>query len=117
MLLFVDPGPLVADIPADILDPVLHPCDWWSCNQREATLLTGASDPTEAARLLLRRSGRASVIVRSGPSGCAPCPARRGRRGSGAGAHPLAVDPVDTTGAGDVHCGVFLAGLAAGAGA
>src|ERR1700750_1700919 len=31
--LFVDPGLLVADIPAAILEPVLARCDWWSCNQ------------------------------------------------------------------------------------
>src|SRR5580692_12604266 len=70
VLLFVDPGPLVADIPAAVLDPVLARCDWWSSNQREAALLTGASDPAEAARLLAARTGRAGVIVRTGPSGC-----------------------------------------------
>ena len=42
-LLFVDPGPLAADIPAAVLDPVLARCDWFSCNRREATLLTGAA--------------------------------------------------------------------------
>ena len=46
-LLFVDPGPLVAQIPAAVLDPVLARCDWLSCNQREAALLTGASRPRE----------------------------------------------------------------------
>ena len=69
-LLFVDPGPLVADIPAAVLDPVLARCDWWSCNQREAALLTGSSDPAEAARRLMRRTGQADVIVRAGPDGC-----------------------------------------------
>ena len=70
VLLFVDPGPLVADIPAAVLDPVLDRCDWWSCNQREAALLTGSDDPAEAARRLIRRTGQADVIVRSGPDGC-----------------------------------------------
>ena len=108
-LLFIDPGPLIADIPEAILGPVLSRCDWWSCNQREAALLTGTGEPAEAARRLAGRTGRAGVIVRAGPSGCVlalpdaelsliPAPA---------------VVAVDTTGAGDAHSGVFLAGLAA----
>jgi sugar/nucleoside kinase (ribokinase family) len=107
--LFADPGPLVADIPAPVLDPVLARCDWWSCNQREAGLITGLTDPAEAARALLARATRGSVIVRSGPAGCVlasgdaiiPIPAPR-------------VTAIDTTGAGDAHSGVFLAGLAEG---
>jgi sugar/nucleoside kinase (ribokinase family) len=118
VLLFVDPGPLVADIPAAVLEPVLARCDWWSCNQREAALLTGSSDPAEAARRLVRRTGQAGVIVRAGPDGCVIAV-----RVSGPGLEPglslshvaaPAVTPVDTTGAGDAHSGVFLAGLAAG---
>ena len=57
--LFIDPGPLVADIPAGLLGPVLDRADWWSCNQREAALLTGSSEPAEAARRLIRRTARA----------------------------------------------------------
>jgi len=110
VLLFADPGPLVADIPADVLERVLARCDWWSCNRREAGLLTGSDDPVRAAGLLLGRTGRAGVIVRTGPDGCVlglpdgnvvPVPAP-------------AVEVADTTGAGDTHAGVFLAGLAAG---
>src|SRR5579862_6350347 len=70
VLLFLDPGPLVADIPEAVLDPVLSRCDWFSCNQREGALLAGASDQVEAARVLARRTGRAGVIVRAGPQGC-----------------------------------------------
>jgi sugar/nucleoside kinase (ribokinase family) len=118
VLLFVDPGPLVADIPAAVLDPVLARCDWWSCNQREAVLLTGTTDPAEAARRLIRRTGHADVIVRAGPDGALLAL----RVGGGSGHHGLslshipapAVMAVDTTGAGDAHCGVFLAALAAG---
>ena len=117
VLLFVDPGPLVADIPAAVLDPVLARCDWWSCNQREAGLLTGSVDPAEAARRLVRRTRRAGVIVRAGPDGCVVA-----MREPDPAAHRLslshipapAVAAVDTTGAGDAHSGVFLAGLAAG---
>ena len=129
VLLFVDPGPLVADIPAAVLDPVLARCDWWSCNQREAALLTGSSDPAEAARRLVRRTGQADVIVRAGPDGCVVAMRVPGPMGPVMGpvmgtamAQGLslsqipapAVTAVDTTGAGDAHSGVFLAGLAAG---
>jgi sugar/nucleoside kinase (ribokinase family) len=116
VLLFADPGPLAADIPAAVLDPVLGRCDWWSCNRREAALLTGSDDPAEAARHLVRRTDRADVIVRSGPDGCVlairvpgPAPAL-----SLSHITAPAVTAVDTTGAGDAHSGVFLAGLAAG---
>jgi len=112
ILLFTDPGPLVADIPAAVLGPVLARCDWWSCNQREAALVTGSTDPAEAARRLVRRTGQAGVIVRIGPDGCVVA-----RRASAPALDHIAapaVTAVDTTGAGDAHSGVFLAGLAAG---
>ena len=116
--LFVDPGPLVADIPADVLDPVLARCDWWSCNQREAALLTGSSEPAEAARRLIRRTARAEVIVRAGSAGCVVA-LRTAGPGLQLGLSLLqvaapAVTAVDTTGAGDAHSGVFLAALADG---
>jgi sugar/nucleoside kinase (ribokinase family) len=116
VLLFTDPGPLVAQIPAPVFAPVLARCDWLSCNEREAALLAGAGaaarSPAEAARRLLTRGGRAGVIVRAGPDGCyvaGPC------AGAGPAHVPApAVTAVDTTGAGDAHSGVFLAALAAG---
>jgi len=114
VLLFTDPGPLVADIPAAVLDPVLARCDWWSCNQREAGLLTGSGDPAEAARRLVRRTGRADVIVRAGPDGCVMATRRPGLAADLSHIPAPAVTAVDTTGAGDAHSGVFLAGLAAG---
>jgi len=124
VLLFLDPGPLVADIPEAVLGPVLSRCDWYSCNQREAELLAGVQDPVEAARLLARRTGRAGVIVRAGPEGCVLAlrvagPADQvgqvGQVGLSLSLIPApAVVAVDTTGAGDAHSGVFLAGLADG---
>jgi sugar/nucleoside kinase (ribokinase family) len=110
--LFMDPGPLVAQIPGELLEPVLSRCDWLSCNQREAGLLTGAGEAAEAARLLLQRTDRASVIVRIGAAGCVL--ALRGREIVHVPAP--AVEVVDTTGAGDTHAGVFLAALADGLG-
>jgi sugar/nucleoside kinase (ribokinase family) len=113
VLLFVDPGPLAAQIPAPVLDPVLARCDWWSCNQREGALLTGASDPAEAARRLIGRTGHADVIVRAGPDGCVLAPRTTGPLSLIHLPAPV-VTAVDTTGAGDAHSGVFLAALAAG---
>jgi sugar/nucleoside kinase (ribokinase family) len=113
LLLFVDPGPLVADIPDAVLHPVLSRCDWWSCNQREAALLTGSSDPAEAARRLAGRTGRAGVIVRAGRSGCVLALRTAGPDPELSLVPAPAVVAVDTTGAGDAHSGVFLAGLAA----
>jgi sugar/nucleoside kinase (ribokinase family) len=82
-LLFVDPGPLVAQIPAAVLDPVLARCDWLSCNQREASLMSGTGpvlastadapgDPAAAARRLLARGaadGRGRRALRRVPRG------------------------------------------------
>ena len=127
-LLFMDPGPLVAEIPAEVLGPVLARCDWVSCNQREAALLTGTSDPAEAARRLLARTRRANVIIRSGPAGCLlalrPDPAQLADSANPTGHSDTAptlvhvpapaVTAVDSTGAGDTHAGVFLAALADG---
>ena len=89
VLLFVDPGPLIADIPDAVLGPVLGRCDWWSCNQREATLLTGASDPAGAARRLATRTGRAGDHGPGGPVGLRPG-RPRGRPGGGTQPHPRA---------------------------
>jgi sugar/nucleoside kinase (ribokinase family) len=110
--LFLDPGPLVAQIPQAVLDQVLGRCDWLSCNQREARLLAGGGEAADAARLLLGRTGHANVIVRTGAAGCVL--ALRGQEPVHIPAP--AVEVVDTTGAGDTHAGVFLAALAGGLG-
>lgn len=107
VIVFVDPGPLVRDI--GDLDTVLARCDWCSCNQREAALLTGADDPRRAASRLLERTSRSGVIVRAGAAGCVIAT----RDGLESIPAPR-VEVADTTGAGDAHAGVFLAALAAG---
>lgn len=104
-----DPGPLVADIPAPVLDAVLARTDWFSANQREAGLLTGAVDPFSAARALAKRID-AGAIVRTGPHGCVLAAPRHAPEEIGG----FAVTAVDTNGAGDAHVGAFVAGLAAG---
>jgi sugar/nucleoside kinase (ribokinase family) len=104
-----DPGPLVADIPAPILDAVLARTDWFSGNQREAGLLTGSTDPFGAARALATRID-AGVLVRTGPHGCVLATSRCAPEEIGG----FAVTAVDTNGAGDAHVGAFIAGLAVG---
>jgi sugar/nucleoside kinase (ribokinase family) len=131
VLLFTDPGPLVADIPAATRDAVMGRCDWWSCNLREAALLTGVTDPAAAAARLLGRTGRAGVLVRAGAAGCVLATSSESPSSTtvatsdppnpSAPSAPMvtvvpapAVEVVDTTGAGDAHAGVFIAALAAG---
>ena len=102
-----DPGPLVR---SGLFARARGRLDWISANASEAAALTGTSDPVVAAA---RLGGRAGAIVRTGERGCVVAQA---------GAEPVVVPAVpvaavDTTGAGDVHTGVFLAGLLRGASA
>ena len=109
-IMIFDPGPLVLSVPGDVLDTVLGRADWLTCNAREATLLTGSPDPLGALTLLTEHTGRAGVLVRTGPGGCL-----LGHRTEPAQHVPgFAVSVVDTNGAGDTHTGVFLAALSAG---
>jgi sugar/nucleoside kinase (ribokinase family) len=107
---FFDPGPLVAEIPEHALEAVLARVDWWSSNAVEATLLTGLSDPADAARAVRGRTCRADVLVRTGPGGCVL--AVRGQDVTQVDG--FAVQAVDLNGAGDAHAGTFLAGIAQG---
>jgi ADP-ribosylglycohydrolase/sugar/nucleoside kinase (ribokinase family) len=107
----VDPGPLVGQIPTPALDLALGRADWWSCNAREAALLTGLDDPSAAARALHSRLTRGSVLLRTGPDGCL--------LDTGDDDDPqlipgFKVDAIDLNGAGDAHTGVFMAALADG---
>jgi len=127
-MMFVDPGPLVHLIPADVVDQVLARADWWMCNAREAAALTGRRDPSAAARALTARAARAVA----GPGGAGPAALRAGQPGilvrTGADGCLLARPPaepvhvpgftvavLDTNGAGDAHAGAFIAALAGGA--
>jgi sugar/nucleoside kinase (ribokinase family) len=111
VLLVVDPGPLVAEIPPQRLERVLARADLFSLNAREAGILTHSADAREAAAGLVPRMAPGGwVVVRVGADGCwvagAACPAR----------HVAArqAQVVDTTGAGDAHIAALVARLAAG---
>jgi len=111
ILVVVDPGPLVAAIPDVVLRAVAARCNWWSCNEREARLMTGAVSPDQAVRRLIEITGRDGVLVRLGRNGCLLL--MRGRDVQHLRAR--AVEVVDTTGAGDTHTGTFMAALVHGA--
>jgi sugar/nucleoside kinase (ribokinase family) len=104
----LDPGPLVAGLAPEIIEPVLERIDWWSGNESEALAATGTRDAVIAAD---RLSGRGfGVIVRQGSAGCLLVE----RGGTVRQVAGFAVDAIDSNGAGDAHVGVFLAGLASG---
>jgi sugar/nucleoside kinase (ribokinase family) len=111
MLLTVDPGPLVGEIPSARLARVLARTDILSLNAREARLLTGKNSPAQVvAELAPRLAPSAWVVARCGAEGCwiggVDRPARH--------IPPRPTRPVDTTGAGDAHLAALLARLAAG---
>lgn len=105
-----DPGPVVNDIPDALLDAVFERVDWFSCNAREAALLTNSPDVEGAAQILRGRMRHGGVIVRNGAAGCVVALSER---------HSelvpgFAVESIDTNGAGDCHVGAFAAQLALG---
>jgi sugar/nucleoside kinase (ribokinase family) len=105
-----DPGPLGHTLFDSAVEAVRERVDWWSCNEREASLATGCADAAAAAAELLIRLRRGNVVVRAGMSGCVVA-----QRPSAVAHVPgVRVTIIDTTGAGDAHLGAFIAGLAAG---
>jgi sugar/nucleoside kinase (ribokinase family) len=111
VVVVLDPGPLVADIPAGLLDTVLARLTWLSLSVREAALLTGETEAESVARTVFERAPTLSgLVVRDGPRGCDVY--SRGGAAEHVGAPTVVA--VDTNGAGDVHVGAFLAALARG---
>lgn len=120
--LVVDPGPLGHDLDPAHLAALFNRADWFSCNAREATLLTGHTDAVEAAAALATRldpdgargNGPAPrpgyAVVRVGAEGCILAVA--GRPPVRVAAIPASVP--STNGAGDAHTGALIAALAAG---
>lgn len=94
----------IAGHEAALLDAV-RACDVFLPSEVEAAALTGSSDPSVAVAVLLRLGPRVVVIKRSSV-GCLVATRER----------PVpvviptdAVEPVDSTGAGDAFCGAFAA--------
>ncbi|MET9227879.1 PfkB family carbohydrate kinase [Lentzea sp. NPDC003310] len=113
--LITDPSPLVGSLDPALLDATLRRTDVLSANAREATIMTGAGDPAEAATALVPRVRSGGfVVVRDGAVGC-------WLAGEPIGPEPVRVPgfpvhAVDTNGAGDAHAGVLASALAAGLG-
>jgi len=108
----VDPGPLVASIPIQVMGLVMPRASVWSMNLREAQLLTRTAGP-DAVRARMRPglARDALLVLRDGPRGAwISTGADEATRRIPA---PL-VAAIDTTGAGDAHSGVLIASLAAG---
>jgi ribokinase len=101
ILLVVDPGPLVNEIPAASLRAVLQRADLVSLNAREAALMGArwAGLRPSASRILRSGAEGASILGLGGARQMVPAVATR---------------VIDSTGAGDVHVGAMLAGLARG---
>jgi sugar/nucleoside kinase (ribokinase family) len=112
LLLVVDPGPLVAEIPADILDGTLSRARIVTLNRREAGLLAGAPDLESTGKAVLPRlRADALLVIRDGPEGCFLFGADL-RAPVHVPAPPVRM--LDSTGAGDAHTGVFIAAIAKG---
>lgn len=109
--LVFDPGPRVAKIAPDTLCAVLKAALWVSANATEALVLTGQSDPAEAACVLSSAQPETGgAIVRVGAQGA--WLSQGGQRARHIPGH--AVQAIDTNGAGDAHIGYFIGMLAAG---
>jgi sugar/nucleoside kinase (ribokinase family) len=105
-----DPATRVEDVPPANLQRALARATWLLCNRAEAAELSGEDDPLAAAHSLARAHGSLNVLVRTGADGCVIAV----REGAPVAVGGFRTTVVDTTGAGDVHNGVFLAELARG---
>jgi sugar/nucleoside kinase (ribokinase family) len=117
VLTVFDPGPIVGDIPADLLELALTRANWTSLNRVEAETITRESGARDSSTHWAQSAGTGrGAVVRDGASGCWVV--------TSAGlpdeviehvAVPLApVSAIDTSGAGDCHVGAFVAALSRG---
>ncbi|NTW41392.1 MAG: sugar kinase [Cellulomonadaceae bacterium] len=111
VVVVLDPGPLVGQLPHAALEAVLARADWCTLNASEARAMTGCVEPEAAARSLLAQlHPGACVVVRLGADGCLVV-------GASVDHVPgMPVEAVDLNGAGDAHTGVLMATLARGLG-
>jgi sugar/nucleoside kinase (ribokinase family) len=117
VLTVFDPGPIVGDIPADLLELALRRADWTSLNRAEAEVVTGETGAHDAAVHWAVSAGTGSnAIVRDGANGCWLV-TQAGTKGEIVDLVRVPVPPVlvvDTSGAGDCHVGAFVAALSRG---
>jgi ribokinase len=107
----VDPGPLAGQVDGPVWDRLLARTTMLSASAPEARTLSGVDDLRTAAQVLARRLAEPGVVVvRDGAAGCLLT-----RNGHTEHIPGFPVVAVDTTGAGDAHCGVFAAELLRGA--
>jgi sugar/nucleoside kinase (ribokinase family) len=105
-----DPATRVEDIPVENLRRVLGRTSWLLCNRSESLQLSGEVDAQAAAGHLAKSYNSLNVLVRRGSEGCVVARSHE---------VPIVVPGfrttvLDTTGAGDVHNGVFLTEIALG---
>jgi len=105
-----DPATRVEDVPPDNLSRLMTRATWLLCNRAEAAELSGEDDPLVAANHLASAHPSLNVLVRTGAAGCVV----DSRASVATAVSGFRTTVVDTTGAGDVHNGVFLAELAKG---
>jgi sugar/nucleoside kinase (ribokinase family) len=87
------------------IGPCLCNTDLLFVNDSESEMLTGSSDPCEAARIF-RKHGAKDIVIKVGPQGCLIFDQAGESHVPG-----FAVTAKDTTGAGDCFVGAFLAGV------
>src|SRR5699024_8680181 len=110
-----DPSPVIAELDQDILERLLPHVTIWSTNEPEARVLTeraqlDANGSLEAITSGLRDAWATTVICRRGAESTLVAPA--GQRDV-IPVPTMTVTAIDTNGAGDAHCGVLCAALAA----
>lgn len=110
IIVVFDPGPLVKAPDSALMAALLPRIDIWTSNGPEALAFTGAATIADALLDLNRHlPAQALRVVRDGPNGCwVNC------EGHIEHVPGFKVNAVDSNGAGDAHCGVFIAGLARG---
>ncbi|MCQ6272291.1 PfkB family carbohydrate kinase [Pseudarthrobacter sp. R1] len=119
----VDPSPIVEEIPANVLRNVIRHTSIWSTNTREAmntARLLGSPIPSNmdlaGQAVHLAQLLACSIVLRAGAEGAATVEWSRESQTIQATSYTpaLTVEAIDTNGAGDSHCGVLCAALAAG---
>lgn len=107
--IIVDPAPAAKDLPPEIFQ-----ADWLCPNETEAEVLSGhpvgSIEDSEEAAQWLRSKGVKNSVITMGAQGIVWCDETGECRSS----TPFAVNPVDTTAAGDAFAGALGVALAEG---